>query len=160
MTDIFTALGPVLFLILFGCVLKQANFLPDEAWRGLEKLTYFILFPSLLIRTLGRQILGDILEIIGRAALPFGLMAVGAALKPRAVHHHLGPIVMATLIQYGLTGPAVGALTIALMTPTAPSSCILARQLGGDVETMSSNITIQTILAFLVMTVIGLLVFS
>jgi len=41
------------------------------------------------------------------------------------------------------------------MTPTAPSAYILARQLGGDTETMASIITFQTLLAFLIMPFLG-----
>jgi len=52
-----TAIIPILVLILVGYGLKRAKFLPEETWLGIEKLTYFILFPALLIRTLGNQIL-------------------------------------------------------------------------------------------------------
>ncbi|WP_275096098.1 AEC family transporter [Sedimenticola hydrogenitrophicus] len=303
MSDIATALAPILVLILIGYGLKRSQFLPDDAWSGMEKLTYFILFPSLLIRTLGNQSLGgapwsvmllvvvgtvllaaalliawqqlgaavngatftsifqggvrfntyialavaqaflgvdglamaavsagfmivlinllcisafaiwgvrarkglrpiirdvignplilacavgwflslsgigvpgiteDILEIIGRAALPFGLLAVGAALKPEAVRGHIGPILVSSVVQFGLkpaaaalliavtglSGIPAGALVICLMVPTAPSAYILARQLGGDTPTMASIITFQTLLAFLVMPLIALL---
>ena len=50
-----------------------------------------------------------------------------------------------------------GALIIAFMTPTSPAGYILAKQLGGDTETMASIITLQTLLAFILMPVIGLL---
>jgi hypothetical protein len=43
------------------------------------------------------------------------------------------------------------------MTPTAPSAYILARQLGGNTETMASIITFQTVLAFLVMPIMALI---
>ncbi len=303
MRDIATALAPVLILILIGYSLKRSHFLPDDAWSGMEKLTYFILFPALLVRTLGNQSLAgapwpamllvvigtvisaaalliiwqrldasvsgatftsifqggvrfntyialavaqaffgadglamgavtagfmivlinllcisafaiwgmrsrkgvqaiirdvignplilacavgwflslsgigvpgiaeDILEIIGRAALPFGLLAVGAALKPEAIRGHIGPILVSSIIQFGLkpaaaallititglTGIPAGALIICFMVPTAPSAYILARQLGGDTATMASIITFQTLLAFLVMPLIALL---
>jgi len=303
MNDIATALAPILVLILIGYGLKRSQFLPDDAWSGMEKLTYFILFPALLVRTLGNQSLAgapwpamllvvmgavilaaalliawqqlgtsvngatftsifqggvrfntyialavaqaffgadglalgavtagfmivlinllcisafaiwgtrsgkglkpiirdvignplilacaagwflslsgigvpgiaeDILEIIGRAALPFGLLAVGAALKPETVRGHIGPILISSIIQFGLkpataalliaitglTDVPAGALIICFMVPTAPSAYILARQLGGDTATMASIITFQTLLAFMVMPVIALL---
>jgi predicted permease len=113
----------------------------------------------------------EILEIIGRAALPLGLLAVGAALRPEAVGGHIKAITMASLLQFGvkpltalllissigLTGVAAGVLVIAFMTPTAPSAYILARQLGGDTETMASIITFQTLLAFFVMPLIAVI---
>jgi len=297
-----TALVPIIVLIILGYTLKRSRFLTEETWSGIEKLTYFILLPALLIRTLGKQtivgtpwpsilvvvtgtlilsaavlvslrrirpindatftsifqggvrfntyitlavaqslfgikglamasiaagfmivlinllcvsafvlwgkatfrgifsfireiignplIIGcaigwllslsgiglphiteDILEIISRAALPFGLLAVGAALKPEVIRGHVSPIVFSSITQFGLkplftailisctglTGVAAGVLVIAFMTPTAPSAYILARQLGGDTQAMASIITFQTLLAFLVMPLIGLI---
>ena len=55
---------------------------------------------------------------------------------------------------------AAGVLVIAFMTPTAPSAYILARQLGGDTETMASIITLQTLLAFAVMPLIAYLMLA
>jgi hypothetical protein len=304
MSVIATALAPVLALILLGFILRQSRFLPEEAWPGMEKLTYFILLPALLVGTLGNQkitgvpwpamllvivltlgsaaallvtwqrfgvsasnptftsifqggvrfntyialavaqafygsaglamgavaagfmivlinllcvsvfslwrdtpskgpgalardivgnpliaacclgwllsisgvglpgITGSILEIVGRAALPFGLLAVGAALRPRALRGHLHPMLFASTVQFvlkpavaalsvsisGLSGIPAGVLMIFFATPTAPSAYILARQLGGDTETMASIITFQTIAAFIVMPVIVLLI--
>jgi len=299
------ALSPVMALIIIGYLLRKTAFLPDAAWGGIEKLTYYILFPSLLIYTLSRQnlqgsdwhsmllvivvtllsaamllvlwhllsrshsdatftsvfqggvrfntyialaaaqglygaaglaagsvvvgfmvvliniacvsvfvlwgnnaarsiqafgrellinpliiacIIGwglglsglglpgfseEILEIIGRAALPLGLLAVGAALRLDMIKGHSGAIVKSSLVQFllkpamaatlihysGLNGVAAVVLILVFMTPTAPSAYILARQLGGDTETMASIVTMQTIMAFLLMPVIATLLF-
>lgn len=303
MGEIASALVPILALILLGFFLRRIRFIPDDAWAGLEKLTYFVLLPCLLVRTLGvqsvagvpwtgmlavvsaallaasgvlvawhrfvdmslpgstftsifqggvrfntyialalaqaflgaeglemgavvagfmivlinllciaalaawggaavrgaipftRAVLGnplivacvagwtlslsgigvpglaaDILDIIGRAALPFGLLAVGAALRPELVPRHWKPALVSSLVQFGLKplvvallipvlalkGAAAGALVIALVTPTATSSYILARQLGGDAPAMASIITFQTLVAFLIMPMVVL----
>jgi len=300
MFTFITALIPIIILIILGYILKQTKFLSEETWSGMEKLTYFVLFPSLLIRTLANQsltgapwssmlvviigtimtsvvllivfrkflsrnnatftsifqggvrfntyialavaqslygakglamssiaagfmivlinlwcisvfaiwgkatfqgvlafikeiivnplivacaigwflslsgiglpyVVGDVFEIVGRAALPFGLLAVGAALKLEGIRGHVGPIVISSLVQFGikplvasglvfftgLNGIAGAVLIIAFMTPTAPSAYILARQLGGDTEAMASIITLQTLIAFLIMPVLG-----
>ena len=111
---------------------------------------------------------GDVLDVIGRAALPFGLLAVGSALTPAAVRSHIKPALISSLVQFGfkplmaamlipatgLTGAAAGAVAIALVTPTATSSYILARQLGGDAPAMASIIAFQTLAAFAVMPVV------
>ncbi len=303
MTAFSQALIPILALIVLGYILKRARFLPKEAWAGMERLTYYVLFPALLIRTLGsqslagspwasvlvvvagtllasasvliifrriipstdnavftsifqggvrfntyialavaqglfgskglalgsvaagfmivlinllcisvfavwgkksfrgivafgREIFGnpliiacaagwflslsglglpgiteDIFEIVSRAALPFGLLAVGAALKPKLVRGHAGPLATSSFVQFGLkpltaallisqtglTGVVAGVLIVFFITPTAPSGYILARQLGGDTETMASIITFQTLLAFVAMPLWGLL---
>lgn len=297
MNHFIIALVPVLVLIFIGYCLKRIHFIGDEVWAGIEKLTYYVMFPALLIQNIGRQnihgtpwqemflvvfivlvlaaaslfilfrmqsdmtaktftsvfqggirfntyiafsisaafygkeglglaaisagfmivlvnflcvgifvffgnnaassgkafvkqiilnpliigcIIGwclslsgiglpgvstDILDILGRAALPIGLMAVGAALKPRLIQGHSKAIISASTMQF-LLKPALvivlcslldlptvvtGVLLIAFISPTASSAYILARQLGGDVEAMASIITLQTLLAFLVM---------
>jgi malonate transporter and related proteins len=72
------------------------------------------------------------------------------------VQFGLKPMIAALLIFYtGLTGITAGVLLIAFMTPTAPSAYILARQLGGDTDTMASIITFQTLLAVLIMPLIA-----
>jgi malonate transporter and related proteins len=301
MSAFTAALIPIMVLIFLGYVLKRSNFLAPQSWVGMEKLTYFVLFPALLIHSLANQTLvgvpwpsmlivvtgtliittlvliifhktqssisyakftsifqggirfntyiafavaqalygykglalssvaagfmivlinllcisafviggkssykgiipfirslmvnpliiacvigwflslsgiglsavtGDIFEIIGRAALPFGLLAVGAALRPEVIQGHISSIAISSVLQFalkplvatllisytGLSGIAAGVLIVAFMVPTAPSAYILARQLGGDTETMASIITFQTLIAFLIMPFIG-----
>lgn len=297
MSHFITALIPVLILIFTGYVLKRVNFLSDDIWAGIEKLTYYIMFPALLVHNIGGQnihgtpwphmflvvavtllsasvvlmlyfktqphmsaktftsvfqggirfntyialsvssayfgaeglalasisagimivvinllcvgifvlygsnaapdaktflkqifynplILGcvagwclslsgvglpgvtaNITEILGRAALPIGLLAVGAALKPSLIHGHRNAIISSSVIQFlikpalvlmlcnqlHLSALATGILLIAFIAPTASSAYILARQLGGDLDTMASIITLQTLLAFGIM---------
>lgn len=297
MSYFIAALVPIIVLIGLGYLLKRLSFLSDAAWAGIEKLTYYIMFPALLIHTLGQQdiqglnwlsilvvtftvlllsaaslwawfqfrlsmsgatftsvfqggvrfntyialsvsgayfgadglaiasvasgfmiviinllcitafvlyghmpsqsfsvftkqilvnplIIGcavgwflslshiglpgvsaEIFEIVGRAALPIGLLAVGAALKPSLITGHLKAIVSSSFVQFmlkpalivsfslllGLPTIVAGVLLIAFTVPTASSAYILARQLGGDTETMASIITVQTLMAFVVM---------
>jgi predicted permease len=297
MYHFITALVPVLALIFIGYLVKRFHFIEDNAWAGIEKLTYYVMFPALLIFNIGRQdldgtpwqdmfivifvvlafasllllllyrvqqditpktftslfqggirfnsyiafsisaafygdeglglaaisagfmivmvnilcvgvfaifgnhstssakvfvkqvclnplilacavgwflslsgiglpsVAADILKVIGQAALPIGLMAVGAALKPRLIKGHSSAIISASLLQFILKPALViaicafmqvpliitGVLLIAFISPTASSAYILARQLGGDVDTMASIITLQTLIAFIVM---------
>lgn len=301
-----TALAPVITLILTGYILKRIQFLSVETWAGIEKLTYFLLFPALLIYSLGKQniagipwqaifiisgvtitlsaivlvifrrlltqdsstftsifqggvrfntyiilavalalygekglalgsvavgfmilvsnllcilifmlwgnlkrkdnqraitsilygifsnpliiacltgwmlslsgiglptLAADILEIISRAALPLGLLVVGAALRLKGIKEHLPPIIYASLVQF-IFKPLVVAwlllyfeldpvssavLIIAFIVPTAPAAYVLARQLGGDTESMAAIITVQTLLAFLLMPLLSML---
>ena len=106
-------------------------------------------------------IVDDVLTIAGRAALPLGFLAVGAALRPSRLRGHARAIAASSIVQFGLK-PALGAglalalsldgvpraaLLIALMVPTAPSAYVLARQLGGDTDAMASIVTAQTLFA-------------
>ncbi|MBF7053586.1 AEC family transporter [Halomonas sp. KAO] len=100
-------------------------------------------------------------ELLGRAALPLGLVAVGVALRPAALVRLDRGIWASHLVKLALM-PAL-ALALALLLgldpvsrdvvllfaalPTATSAYILARQLGGDAEMMAAVITGQTLLA-------------
>ena len=49
---VIAALLPVFLLILLGVVLKRSLIQPEAQWQGLERLTYYVLFPALLVQTL------------------------------------------------------------------------------------------------------------
>jgi len=52
MEAVIAALLPVFILIVLGVVLRRTLMRLDTQWHGLERLTYFVLFPMLLIQTL------------------------------------------------------------------------------------------------------------
>ncbi len=103
----------------------------------------------------------DIVDILARAALPLGLLAVGAGLRfggmaPRATGMAVSSslklavlplLALAGLRLLGVTGePAIIAVLFTAI-PTSASSYILARQLGGDEALMASIITFQTLVS-------------
>jgi predicted permease len=49
---VLAALLPVFLLIVLGFVLKRGLMRLETQWHGLERLTYYVLFPALLIQTL------------------------------------------------------------------------------------------------------------
>src|ERR687890_858939 len=99
------------------------------------------------------------------AALPCGLMAVGAALSPGALGGHARGVSLSAAAQFlalpllslgvgrllGLPPEVLGALVVFQAQPAATASYVLARQLGGDAELMASIVTVQTLLAFAVL---------
>ncbi|WP_043530977.1 AEC family transporter [Litchfieldella xinjiangensis] len=105
----------------------------------------------------------EAVALLGRAALPLGLVAVGVALRPQALIRLDRGVWTANLIKLGLMPALVLGLGTALgldpvsrditllfaALPTATSAYILARQLGGDAEMMAALITGQTLLAML-----------
>lgn len=107
--------------------------------------------------------IGDAVALLGRAALPLGLVAVGVALRPRALARLDRGVWAANLVKLVLMPALVLMLAIPLgldtvsrdvallfaALPTATSAYILARQLGGDAELMAALITGQTLLAML-----------
>lgn len=99
--------------------------------------------------------------LLGAAALPLGLVAVGVALRPHALVRIDRAVWIANLTKLVLMPAVVLGLAIALRLdpisrdiallfaalPTATSAYILARQLGGDAELMAALITGQTLIA-------------
>lgn len=107
------------------------------------------------------------LDVFSRAALPLGLLTVGAGLDLRAVRASTYPIVLASGLKLlalpaiaaagcDLLGVGGAARTVAVLfaaLPCSPSSYTLAQQLGGDEKLMARILTMQTPLAALTMPV-------
>jgi len=118
------------------------------------------------------QVVEDWLVILGKAALPMGLLAVGAALRLEGLAGHVRPVVSASLahlvalpltawllsLLFGLSPVARDAALIYTAIPVAVSAYILARQMGGDHKLMAVIITVETALSAATLPVIlGLL---
>lgn len=52
MSLVASALVPLTLLIALGLALKRARFLPDPFWPGLDRLNYWVFFPSLIFVSL------------------------------------------------------------------------------------------------------------
>ena len=105
------------------------------------------------------------IDLIGKAALPLGLLAVGASLDLGDARSRPAPLIAATILKLlvmpalvaagalalGVTGAAKVAALICAAVPGASSSYILARQLGGDAPLMANITTAQTLAAMLTM---------
>lgn len=119
---------------------------------------------GVLLQTTGigvPPVVGPMMEILGRAALPLGLLVVGAALDVRAVADAGRLVLLTTALKLvllpALTWVALGMLHVQGLPafvavlfnalPTATSAYILARQLGGDAQLMASLITVQTFIS-------------
>jgi predicted permease len=139
-------------------------------WRSIVEL---LRNPLILACLVGIALnLGDIglpgwsaptLTLLGHAALPLALIAVGVALRPNALRHSGRAFWIPTLIKLVLL-PALTLLLAGLLhvdavtrdiallftaVSTSTSAYILTRQLGGDSELMAALITGQTLLAML-----------
>jgi predicted permease len=104
-----------------------------------------------------------ILALVGKAAFPVGLMAVGAAYRAENLMLHWHPLLVTSTVQFickpliawslatyfGLTGMALTVAVLLFSVPTAPSAYILSRQMGGDHDSMAAIITAQTCLSFI-----------
>lgn len=121
---------------------------------------------GLLLRLSGIVLPGGIdafLQALGRAALPVGLLCVGAALDWRALGRGMPAALVASTVRFalvpaltlaiclmvGLTGPAALVVVLVQCVPTASSAYVMARQLGGDAPLMAGIIAFQTVLGAL-----------
>lgn len=107
------------------------------------------------------RLVAEPLRLLGQATLPLGLLAVGAALRLEAVAGRPLLLAGATLgkllvmpavatgigLLAGLDGTALGMVLLVTGVPTATSSYVLARLLGGDAELMAALITATTVAA-------------
>jgi predicted permease len=60
MAVVIAALLPVFLLIVLGFILKRTLIQPETQWHGLERLTYYVLFPVLLVQSLVKADLGKV----------------------------------------------------------------------------------------------------
>lgn len=105
--------------------------------------------------------IGGALKALGGASLPLGLLCVGAALDLGTARQWISPVAISSCIKFllmplstaifavvfGLHGAALTTSLLFQALPTASSSYILARQLGGDAPLMAGITATQTVLA-------------
>ena len=105
----------------------------------------------------------NLLKILSSAALPLGLISIGYTLVLKEIKSAkkdltvtmiakfivLPLIIYILAISFSLDNLMIAILVLFAIMPTAPSSFILARQLGGDLPLITSIITVQTIVAAL-----------
>ena len=161
---------PVVNVLCVACFIAAGTLGPSSLAKSFAALTRNPLILACLIGiALNLSGLGlpgwseQAVGLLGRAALPLGLVAVGVALRPRALARLDRGVWSANLVKLVLMPALVLALAwltgldpvsrdVALLfaaLPTATSAYILSRQLGGDAELMAALITAQTLLAMI-----------
>lgn len=116
MPVVIAALLPVFILIVLGIVLKRSLMRLDTQWHGLEQLTYFVLFPMLLIQTLVKADLSKV-PVAGvggallLAALAMSLLCL--ALRPALARLGIGGPAFTSIFQGATRWQTFVALSIA-----------------------------------------------
>ena len=135
----------------------------DSTARGMA-MGVFTVIIGLILNATGLTLpmaVGPTVEILGRAALPVGLMAVGAGLDLKAAARSarwvtasvalklaVAPaLTLAACLALGVTGAQLVVAVLYNALPTASSAYILARQMGGDSTLMAGIITATTLCA-------------
>ena len=127
MLPVFSSLLPVFLAIVAGYVLRR-TIMPDDAhWIGLERLTYYVLFPALIIETLAKADLAAVPAVGVGAALFLAILAMTALLiagQPLLARRSIsGPTFSSifqgatrwnTMVALGVAGSLYGELGITL----------------------------------------------
>jgi malonate transporter len=137
MPVVIAALLPVFILIVLGIVLKRTLMRLETQWHGLEQLTYYVLFPMLLVQTLVKADLSNVpvAGIGGALMLATVLMALLClALRPLLARFDIDGPAFTSIFQaatrfqtyvalsvarnlYGAAGLALASVAIVAIVP-------------------------------------------
>lgn len=163
MTLILATISPIFILLMLGYLAKRIGFLPSDFWPYLEKSSYYVLLPALLILNLsqaqihwsetGRLILGIIVVPIlaGLVSWPFNaFLSLNAADYTsffQGVVRFNTYIGLAMSTVFPAPAPTLGALVLAVMIPVVNILCVLVfalfvqkqLKLGALVKSLTTN---------------------
>src|SRR5215210_7593892 len=91
MTPVFNSLLPVFLLIATGYLSRVGGIIEASSWTGIERLTYFIFFPAVIIQTLARADLSSV-----------PLLSVGGALICAILLNSVSLLLTRPLLERGL----------------------------------------------------------
>ena len=167
------ALASVIPLVNVISVLGFARWVPSNSPSASRVLRSILTNPLIIACALGLVInfsgLGlpsaftSLTEVIGRAALPMGLLSVGAGLHIRTLGKYWGSLTLSSLLKlvvlpllayalgvyFSLEGLPLSIVVLYTSLPCSVSSYTLAAELGGDKVLVAAIITLQTLLAML-----------
>ncbi len=106
-------------------------------------------------------LIGEALDILGRAALALGLLAVGAGLNLRSLRIASRPAAVAVAVKlavtpvlaviacglFGVSGLAVSVAVLFAALPVSASGYVIVKHMGGDGELMAAVVALSTISA-------------
>jgi len=160
-------------LINVICITIFAVFVNDKKATFLGMLKSIITNPLIIACILGGGInyldfalpiiTLNLLKILSASALPMGLLSIGFSLDLSSVKEAKAELIISSVLKllvmplfmyligtyFALSTILLSIVIIFAAMPTAPSSFILSRQLGGDTRLMASIITFQTLLSVL-----------
>jgi malonate transporter len=97
MFPIIASLAPVFLIIVLGAWLRALPLIDEAGWRGLERATYYVFFPAMIIMTMAKADLRSVPVLAMGFALIAGILAMAAILLV------IRPLLARTL---GTDGPA------------------------------------------------------
>lgn len=135
MATVLAALLPIAAILALGKVSASLNLLTREGWIGLERITYFVLFPALIVSKLavadfsgidwrmptaliGAQLLLSLATILVAGALGTARDRIGVYVQSAARWNTFIALALAQDL-FGAQGLALVAVSAAVMIPTA-----------------------------------------
>lgn len=97
MFPIIASLAPVFLIIVLGAYLKAMPLMDENGWRGLERATYYVFFPSVIIMTLAKA------DLRALPVVAMGLSLIGGILCMTVILLALRPLLARVL---KVDGPA------------------------------------------------------
>ncbi|WP_029004531.1 AEC family transporter [Azorhizobium doebereinerae] len=158
MSSILTALVPVFLVILLGVLLRRILLKRPEHWIALEQLTYYVLFPALLLVSAVKADLRGVSVVAVVGAMLGAILVMSALLllarEPLSRLMGLNGPAFTSLFQgvtrwntyvalavagglYGAAGVTVAAVALVAMIPAVNVICVivLARYVGSHAPT-------------------------
>ena len=135
MATVLAALLPIAAILALGKITASLNLLTREGWIGLERITYFVLFPALIVSKLavadfsgidwrmptaliGAQLLLSLVTIIVASVLRTPRDRIGVYVQSAARWNTFIALALAQDL-FGAQGLALVAVSAAVMIPTA-----------------------------------------
>lgn len=135
MSGFVLALLPVIAIVTLGRFLAWRGTVTPEGWRGIERLSYVLLFPALIIRALANAPFESapwkLAVVLIAAQLILGAFGLLARLMPNVTRPQVGSIIQSNLrwntfvalslgsLLHGDAGLALVTIAAAAMIPTA-----------------------------------------
>lgn len=142
---LFDSLLAVFLLIALGYGLSRFEFMSADAWKGVERVTYFVLFPTLVMKTLLGMDLSDVPVIeVGLALLGANLLMAGVLLGGKWL---MGDRLAAPPFQ--MDGPAFTSVFQGVMRWNTFVAIALANNLYGAVGVTLTSIAIALLIPLL-----------
>ena len=163
MSAVLAAIIPIVAILILGKVVSTTRWISEEGWLGLESITYYVLFPALIVSKLSVADFSGVDWRMPTSLIGAQLIMAGVSILIARVLRHpseqIGVIVqsgvrwntfIALAIAQDLIGPtglALVAAAAAVMIPTANALSILAlsrfsgrdRSAGGLLRKMIKN---------------------
>ncbi len=119
MVDVALSLVPVFLVIVSGHAAKRLGFLADSFWIPAEKLTYYVLFPALLVTT--------------TAGAEFTQLPVAAIATAMIVGSTLNPVILLALRKpLAVSGPTFSSLIQGAIRPNTYIGLAASYALAGE----------------------------